>query len=60
MIEELHNDVGIRVRIKKKSSNYYNLLGSIIASNCDGTFRVVVTTEGKPQLNLYPEEVDPC
>jgi len=50
----------IRVRIKKKTSNYFNQLGNIILSNCDGTFGVQVWAEGDPKINLDPKDVEPC
>jgi hypothetical protein len=50
----------VRIRVKKKESNYTDALGIILYSNCDGTFRVKIITEGYPIINLKPEEVDPC
>lgn len=50
----------IRVRIKKEKSLYFNKLGQIILSCCDGTFKVKVAVEGSPIIFLLPCEVDPC
>ena len=50
----------VRIRIIKKDSNYYNMIGFIEMSNCDGTFKVRVQTEGNPVINLTPQEVEPC
>lgn len=60
-----HRDIKVhtdqpRVRVKRKSSRYFNDLGSIALSNADGTFRVVIWVEGFPTIDLKPEEVEPC
>lgn len=49
-----------RVRVLKIESHYYSMLGGIIGSNCDGTFRVQIWIEGNPVIDLKPNEVDPC
>lgn len=53
-------DSGPRVRIKDDMCPYDGTLGEIIHSNCDGTFRVRVWVEDQPEINLFPEEVEPC
>ena len=49
-----------RVKIRKKGSLYENMLGYIMLSNCNGTFKVEVVCEGTPKLNLKPSEIYPC
>jgi len=49
-----------RVRIKRKESKYFGEIGYIEFSNCDGTFHVRISVEGFPQLDLAPDEVEPC
>lgn len=49
-----------RIRIKKETSQYFNVIGYITLSLCNGTFRIMVDTEGNPIINLKPEEVEPC
>ena len=49
-----------RIRIKKDESDYNNKIAEILSSNSNGTFKVVVSVEGNPIIDLKPEEVEPC
>lgn len=49
-----------RIRVLKSSSKYNEMLGEIIRSNTDGTFCVIIQTEGDPEIDLLPTELEPC